>query len=154
MSILLPYTAIHFDYSGGGYSPSLYITSWLLIWLINNSHNTVVVLAQIEIISQPRDVVLTEDEDAFFVCTYHGTTILPKWRINDVKYSNSRLPAQHFYNGSGLVVTNVRKHMNLWIYSCYFEYFGTNGFETLESRRAVLYVLQPSKNRRGSNTML
>lgn len=103
------------------------------------------VYSQIEFIDQPRDKIVCEGEDVFFPCTYRGTTALPRWRINEEEHSNNRLPARHIYNGTGLVVANIKSSMDLWTYSCFFKYFGMDGLETSESQRAILHVIYPSK---------
>ena len=74
--------------------------------------------ANILYINEPRDICVSEGEDGFFPCTYTGTLAVPRWRINNDVFSTSTIPAQHFYNGTGLLVVSVSTAMNMYKYTC------------------------------------
>ena len=98
-------------------------------------------LGQIVFIQQPKNVTVNENTDAFFPCTYFGTTDVPTWRINDNDFVTSGLPPKHSYNGTGLVVHNVDLSLNNYSYSCFFlVYAGQGGFIYIGSNTGFLNI--------------
>ena len=76
-------------------------------------------------LQQPRNVTVPEGADAFFACTYNGTTGVPDWKISNNVYVT--LPPRHSYNGTGLVVRNVDLSQNVTPYSCFFTVYIEGG---------------------------
>ena len=76
--------------------------------------------AQVHFISEPNNQCVAEEETAYFPCTYTGTSLRPKWRINENEYTISTLPLFHFFDGMGLLVTRISISMNMSQYTCFF----------------------------------
>ena len=86
-------------------------------------------------------MTVPEGADAFFACTYHGTTGVPVWRITNNVFVTSALPPRHSYNGSGLVVSNVDLSLNMNSYSCFFNvHIGRGRFVDIESTTGFLVI--------------
>ena len=82
-----------------------------------------------------------EGMDAFFPCYYHGTSGIPTWRIGKTEFATSALPPPYFYNGSGLVVSNVDLSLNMTSYSCFFSvYVGGGQFMDINSSTGFLII--------------
>ena len=93
------------------------------------------------LLQEPKNVTVFEGMDAFFPCYYHGTSGIPTWRIANHEFATSALPPRYFYNGSGLVVSNVDLSLNMTSYSCFFIVYGTEGqFVDIESTTGYLYI--------------
>ena len=97
---------------------------------------------QFQFLSEPQDICVKEEETAFFPCMYTGTTSLPKWQINNRRYSASALPPLHFYNGSGLLIVSVSSSMNMNQYTYLFE-----NTVPLFSNTAHLFVVQSNSSK-------
>ena len=98
-------------------------------------------LGQIVFLQEPNNVTVVEGMDAFFPCTYHGTSGVPDWRIANNDFVISTLPHKHSYNGSGLVVSNVDLSLNMNSYSCFFSvYQGEGKFMEIESTTGFLII--------------
>ena len=96
---------------------------------------------QITISREPNNVTVTEGMDAFFACTYVGTSGVPSWRIANHVFAINALPPRHLFNGSGLIVSNVDMSMNMTSYSCLFSvYIGEGRFRTMESNSGFLFI--------------
>ena len=96
---------------------------------------------QIVFLQEPKNVTVLEGADAFFACTYHGTTGVPVWRIANDVFVASALPARHSYNGSGLVISNVDLSLNMNSYSCFFSiHIGGGQFMDIESTTGFLVI--------------
>lgn len=90
--------------------------------------------------SEPRDVCVAEGMEAFFPCTYNGTSAQSFWRINEMIRSSARLPLKHRLNRTGLVV-NADSTLNMSTYSCSLQIPTSDGVELLESNTAMLKVV-------------
>ena len=103
---------------------------------------------EITFLSQPQNLTVGIGEDAFFPCTYSGTTTSPVWRIGDNTYTLRDLPVNHNFNNSGLIVAEVNSSNNGWAYSCHFTFFRREEYEwiTIESTRGFLTVVNPSNS--------
>ena len=91
-------------------------------------------------LSEPQDVCILEGEGTYFPCIYTGTTVLPYWKINGSLYPTNRLPGQHHYNGTGLIVHSISMSMNMQTYACLFQVSTSEGVMLLSSRTATLTV--------------
>ena len=99
------------------------------------------VLGKIMFLQEPRNVTVSEGADAFFPCTYHGTTGVPDWRISNNVFVTSVLPPRHSYNGSGLLVRNVDLSLNVTPYTCLFTVFVEGGqISDIESSTGFLLI--------------
>ena len=98
-------------------------------------------LGQIVFSQEPKNVTVFEGMDAFFPCTYHGTSGIPTWRITNTSFATSALPPRHSYNGSGLVVSSVNLSLNMSSYSCFFSvYVGGGQFVDVNSSTGFLII--------------
>ena len=95
---------------------------------------------QIVFLQEPKNVTVAEGMDAFFACTYLGTSGVPVWRIANHEFVASTLPPRHSYNGSGLVVTNVDWSLNMNSYSCFFSVYQGGKFMDIESTTGFLII--------------
>ena len=96
---------------------------------------------QIVFLQEPKNVTVSEGAEAFFACTYHGTTGVPVWRITNNVFVTSALPPRHSYNGTGLVVRNVDLSLNMNSYSCFFNvHIGGGRFVDIESTTGFLVI--------------
>ena len=87
------------------------------------------------------NVTVAVGMNAFFPCSYNGTTAAPTWRINNSISHNNKLPPKHSYNGSGLVVSNVDCSLNMTSYSCFFNvYVGGGQFMDFNSSTGFLII--------------
>ena len=98
-------------------------------------------VGQIVFLQQPMNVTLAAGMDAFFACTYLGTSGVPDWRISNNVFVASALPPRHLYNGSGLVVSNVDLSLNMSSYSCLFPVFNGREFTDIESTIGYLLII-------------
>ena len=74
-------------------------------------------------IRQPQDTKAVSGNDAFFPCTYTGTSGAPHWSVNQTRsYPVSALPSGHSHNNTGLIVHSVDISMNATEYQCCFEF--------------------------------
>lgn len=88
-------------------------------------------------------------EIALFECSGNDTVKgLPQWTINDNTYHHNRLPADHWFNESGLVVL-ATETKNGSTYRCRFLYYeiylGSPSYVDEASPPAVLTVLSAGK---------
>ena len=98
-----------------------------------------------EINPEPTDQTAVAGELAFFQCQYSMGSLLPTWLINGVEHIPSDLPAGHWINSSGLVVS-AEVGRNGTSYQCQFNVFisSLNGFITRTSNMpAYLTVTIP-----------
>lgn len=86
-------------------------------------------------VNEPQNQCAVEGENVYFPCTYTGTTLLPKWRINDNEYTISTLPLFHHFDGAGILVTSVSSTMNLSRYTCFFN-------NQIMSNTAILTIVE------------
>ena len=71
---------------------------------------------------EPQDTKAVIGKNAYFPCTYIGTTGVPDWLLNQTDmHPVSALPLGHSYNGTGLIVHHVNISMNATRYQCCFE---------------------------------
>ena len=92
-------------------------------------------------LQEPKNVTVVESTDAFFACSYTGTSDVPSWKIAGIIFVTSALPPKHSYNGSGLVVSNVDLSLNMSSYACFFsEYIGRGRFRDIESNTGFLII--------------
>ena len=92
-------------------------------------------------LQEPKNVTVIERMDAFFACSYRGTSGVPAWKIARETFVTNSLPPKHSYNGSGLVVSSVDLSMNMTSYACFFSvYIGRGQFGDIESSTAFLIV--------------
>ena len=90
---------------------------------------------------EPKNVTVFEGMDAFFPCSYHGTSGIPTWRIGKTSFTTSALPPKHLYNGSGLVVSSADLSLNMNSYSCFFSvYVGEGQFMDINSSIGFLII--------------
>lgn len=74
-------------------------------------------------VCEPQDTKAVSGNDAFFPCTYTGTSVVPHWSVNQTRmYPVSALPSGHRHNDTGLIVHNVDTSMNATKYQCCFEF--------------------------------
>ena len=95
---------------------------------------------RIVFIQQPKNVTVSEGTDAFFPCSYRGTSGVPAWRINNDDFVTSALPPRHSYNGSGLVVSNVDLSVNRNSYTCFFTVYINGQFMDIKSNTGFLII--------------
>ena len=96
---------------------------------------------RIVFLQEPKNVTVAERMDAFFACSYRGTSEVPAWRISNNEFVTSALPERHSYNGSGLVITSVDLSLNMTSYACFFSvYVGRGQFEEIESDTGFLVI--------------
>ena len=95
---------------------------------------------RIVFIQQPQNVTVSEGADAFFPCSYLGTSGVPSWKINNKVFVTSPLPSRHLYNGSGLVVSNVDLSLNMSSYSCFFTVYINGEFMDIKSNTGFLII--------------
>ena len=96
---------------------------------------------RIVFLQEPKNVTVAEMTDAFFACSFHGTSEVPSWRISNNDFVTSALPTRHSYNGSGLVISSVDFSLNMTSYACFFSvYVGRGQFEEIESDTGFLTV--------------
>ena len=97
-----------------------------------------------EFISEPQDVCILEGQDAYFVCTYSGTTNSPHWNISGNVYSRNQLPYPFQTIGTTLVIRGVVASMNKLTISCIVqgELISENIDILFESKIATLTVYQ------------
>ena len=92
-------------------------------------------------LQEPKNVTVSEGLNAFFACTYNGTSRVPVWRIANEVFVTSALPPRHSYNGFGLVVSRVELSLNMTSYSCFFSvYIGGGEFMDIESTTGYLII--------------
>ena len=92
-------------------------------------------------LQEPKNVTVAERTDAFFACSYRGTSGVPSWRINNTVFVISALPPKHSYNGSGLVVSSVDLSLNMTSYTCFFSvYIGGGEFEDIQSNTGFVII--------------
>lgn len=94
----------------------------------------------VKLTSEPQDVCILEGRDAFFPCTYNGTSTQSLWRINGSVHSTTRLPINHRFNNSGLVV-KADVSLNMSTYSYLIQVLTADGVMLLESHVAFLTVV-------------
>lgn len=94
-------------------------------------------------ITEPHDVYTMIGGSVFFPCSSNFQN-QPSWIINGIRYSPSELHRldKHFYNGTGLIVSNVNASMNMWTYACFFTLV-TSDFQIhdVQSTTGVLWLL-------------
>ena len=96
---------------------------------------------QIVFLQEPKNVTVAERMDAFFACTYRGTSGVPTWKIADNTFVTNALPPKHSYNGSGLVVNSVDLSLNMTSYACFFsEFIGGGQFSDITSNTGFLII--------------
>ena len=91
-------------------------------------------------VDEPQDVCVYEGSSALFRCTMAGAISTPFWKINGQIYSSIRLPEQHEFNGTGLVVRSADLSMSNSMYSCLYYVETSEGIILQESAQAVLTV--------------
>jgi len=92
-------------------------------------------------LQHPKNVTVVESMDAFFACSFQGTSGVPSWKIAHEVFVTSALPPKHSYNGSGLVVSIVDISLNMTSYACFFSvYIGQGRFQDFESKTGFLIV--------------
>lgn len=97
--------------------------------------------------SQPVNVTTVIGGQAYFPCTYEGSSVAPSWRIVDKNgeardYTITTLPVNHYYTGDGLLLRNIDKSLNLTVYSCFLK-FHIAGYHQISSSNATLNILNP-----------
>ena len=85
-------------------------------------------------------MTVSEGMDAFFACTYKGTSAVPRWKINNVTFVTSALPPRHSYNGSGLALISVDLPLNKNSYSCFFAVYQAGRFFEIGSTTGFLNI--------------
>ena len=98
-------------------------------------------------IRQPQDTKTVNGNNAFFPCTYTGTSRVPHWLVNQTRtYLVSALPPGHSYNGTGLIVHSVDALLNATKYKCCFEfYLGEGIINDRCSSEGMLIVINESQ---------
>lgn len=91
-------------------------------------------------IDEPQDACIYEGNSALFRCTLAGATSTPLWKINGRIYSSTRLPINHEFNGTGLVVQNADLSISNSTYSCLHYVDTSEGLVLQESAQARLTV--------------
>ena len=97
-------------------------------------------LGRIVFLQEPKNVTVFEGMNAFFACTYEGTNVVPRWRINNQIFVASALPRGHSYNRSGLVISSVDLSLNMTSYSCFFTVLQGGQLIDIESTIGYLII--------------
>lgn len=94
----------------------------------------------------PDTMKVNAGENSFVHCVMNGTPSMPLWKIkfpNDrtfTLFTSLNLPPRHFFNGSGIVITNADTRMNGTMYQCLLHYIKNDIVATVESEFGMLIV--------------
>ena len=97
-------------------------------------------VCQVVFTEEPEDICVKIGIEAFFPCTYTGTSASSLWKINGRVYSSARLPVHHRLNSTGLIV-DALSSLNMFAYSCLLEVFISGEHIVLESTSGTLTVV-------------
>ena len=80
----------------------------------------VIIVGNVEFISEPVDQVVREGETVEFNCDFDGSDLTPSWRIDDVIYFHSEIRHPYSFDDQdfSLTVYNVSCVMNASTFQC------------------------------------